>query len=68
MVNFLTKIRSSRHFYLDGQIQPRPATDLIIAKYPNGLPIPGVSSPFSQIPKLNALVEDFLRIMVGFAR
>jgi hypothetical protein len=61
------QVGSSRQFYFDGEIQPRPGTDLIIAEYPDGLSVPGVSSPSSQIPKWNAHVDGFLRIIVGFA-
>ena len=61
------QVGSSRQIYFDGHIQPRRATDLIIAEYLDGLCVPGVSSPSSQILKWNALVQDFLHNIVGYA-
>ena len=44
----------------------RPGADLIIAEYPDGLPVPGISQPVSSIPTWNATVQDFLKHTVGF--
>lgn len=40
--------------------------DLVIADFPDGLPVPGVSNPPTQIPTWNAHVEGFLKFMIGF--
>jgi hypothetical protein len=37
-------------FFFDGKVHKRPAADLIIAKYPNGLYVPKISNPPFQIP------------------
>ena len=54
-------------FFFDGKMQKRPAVDLIIAEYPDGLPIPGVSNPPSQIPHWNASIPNFLQVMMAFS-
>lgn len=41
--------------------------DLIIADYPDGLRVPGVSDPPSQIPPWNANIPSFLNILMAFA-
>ena len=41
--------------------------DLIIAEYPDGLPVPGVSNPPSQIPHWNANIPSFLTVMMAFS-
>ena len=45
----------------------KPAIDLILADYPNGLRGPGVSDPPSQIPLWNALSPSFLQVLMAFA-
>lgn len=44
----------------------RPAVDLVIADYPDGLPVPGVSMPPSSVPSWNEKVSDFLTYVIGF--
>jgi hypothetical protein len=41
--------------------------DLIIADYPDGLRVPGVSDPPSQILPWNANIPSFLNILMAFA-
>ena len=41
--------------------------NLIIAEYPDGLPIPGVSNLSSQIPLWNASIPNFLHVMMAFS-
>lgn len=41
--------------------------DLIIAEYPDGLPVPGVSNPPSEIPHWNASIPSFLHVMMAFS-
>lgn len=60
------QVGAERQFYFDGKLAKKPAVDLVIAEYPDGLPVPGVSHPSSQIPSWNAHVEGFLKITIGF--
>jgi hypothetical protein len=39
---------------------------LVIAEYPDGLLIPGLSNPPSQVPTWNAFHPKFLQIMMSF--
>jgi hypothetical protein len=39
---------------------------LVIAEYPDGLPVPGLSNPPSQVPTWNAFHPKFLQIMMSF--
>ncbi len=48
-------------------MQKKPAVDLIIAEYPDGLPVPGISNPMSQIPQWNASIPSFLQVMMAFS-
>jgi len=41
--------------------------DLLIAKYPDGQRVPGVSNPPYMIPSWNEESDSFLRITMGFA-
>jgi hypothetical protein len=41
--------------------------DLIIVEYPDGLPMPGISNPPTQIPHWNRDISNFLIIMISFA-
>ena len=45
----------------------KSAVDLIIADYPDGLRVPGVSDPSSHIPPWNALFPSFLQVLMAFA-
>jgi len=50
----------------DGKVQKRHVVDLIIADYPNGLQVLGVSNPPSQIPHWNANIPSFFHIIMAF--
>ena len=41
--------------------------DLLIAEYPDGQRVPGVSNPPSQIPPWNEYSDTFLKVTMGFA-
>ena len=41
--------------------------DLIIADYPDGLRVPGLSDPPFQIPYWNVNIPSFLHVMMAFA-
>lgn len=60
------QIGAEREFFFDGKPVKKPKVDLIIAYFPDGLPVPGVFNPPSQIPKWNAHVEGFLKYMISF--
>jgi hypothetical protein len=47
-------------------VQKRAAVDLVIAEYPDGLPVPGLSNPSSQVPSWNAFHPNFLKVMMSF--
>jgi hypothetical protein len=47
-------------------VQKRAAIDLVIAEYPDGLPVPGLSNPSSQVPSWNAFHPNFLKVMMSF--
>jgi hypothetical protein len=55
-----------RDHYFQGQLQKNPVVDLIIAEYPNGLRVPGVSDPPTQIPHWNREIPNFLTYMISF--
>ena len=42
--------------------------DLIIADYPDGLPVPGVSEFPSQVPTWNKQVQNFIKFTIGFCQ
>jgi hypothetical protein len=42
--------------------------DLIIAEYPNGLPVPGVFEFPSQVPSWNKQVQNFIKFTIGFCQ
>jgi hypothetical protein len=44
------QVSASREYYFDGKLLQKPGIDLLIAEYPDGLRVPGVSDPPSQIP------------------
>lgn len=58
---------ASRQFHFDGIPQDRPAVDLVIAEYRDGLRVPGVSNPPSQVPHWNEFLDNFLKVTMGFA-
>ena len=40
--------------------------DLVIAEYPDGLHVPGISNSTSDVPTWNETVQGFLRYTIGF--
>ena len=42
--------------------------DLIIAEYPDGLPVPGVSEVPGQVPSWNKQVVNFIKFTIGFCQ
>lgn len=59
---------ASRKFHFDGKPHDgRAAVDLLIADYPDGLRVPGVSDPPTQIPPWNENTDSFLKVAMGFA-
>ena len=45
-----TKVGASREFFFSGKVSQKATVDLIIAEYPDGLPVPGVSEFLGQVP------------------
>jgi hypothetical protein len=56
-----------QNHYFQGQLKKKPAVDLIIVEYPDGLRVPGVSDPPTQIPHWNREIPNFLAYMISFA-
>ncbi|KAG0574199.1 hypothetical protein KC19_VG243100 [Ceratodon purpureus] len=50
MIAFMTKHGGARNFYLSGVLTKKPTADLVIAEYPDNLPISGVDYTRSAIP------------------
>jgi hypothetical protein len=46
----------------------KAAVDLIIAEYPDGLPVPGVSEFPAQVPIWNKQVQNFIKFTIGFSQ
>jgi hypothetical protein len=46
----------------------KAAVDLIIAEYPDGLPVPGISEVPRQIPAWNKQVQNFIKFTIGFCQ
>jgi hypothetical protein len=46
----------------------KAAVDLIIADYPDGLPVPGVSEFPGQVPDWNKRVQNFIKFTIGFSQ
>jgi hypothetical protein len=46
----------------------KAAVDLIIAEYPDGLPVPGVSGFPGQVPDWNKQVQNFIKFTIGFSQ
>ena len=42
--------------------------DLIIAEYPDGLPVPGVFDFPGQVPHWNKQVQNFVKFTIGFCQ
>ena len=42
--------------------------DLVIAEYPDGLPVPGVSEFPGQVPNWNKQVQNFVKFAIGFCQ
>jgi len=62
----LLQIGVNREFFFHGKRLSKPAVDLVIADFPDGLPVPGLSKPMSQVPTWNVQVQDFLKLTIGF--
>jgi hypothetical protein len=63
-----TKVGASREFFFSGKVLQKPAVDLIIAEYPDGLPVPGVSEFPGQVPSWNKQVQNFVKFIIGFSQ
>ena len=46
----------------------KAAVDLIIAEYPDGLLVPGVSESVEQIPNWNKHIQNFIKFTIGFCQ
>ena len=68
MVVLKTKVGASREFFFSGKVVQKGAVDLIIADYPDGLPIPGVSAFPGQVPNWNMQVPNFIKFIIGFCQ
>jgi hypothetical protein len=44
------------------------AVDLVIAEYPDGLPVPGISEFLGQVPIWNKQVQNFIKFTIGFCQ
>jgi hypothetical protein len=53
--------------YFRGQLQKKPAMDFIVVEYLDGLQVPGISDPPTQIPHWNREIPNFLAFMISFA-
>jgi hypothetical protein len=62
----LSQAGDGREFYFQCIVQKRAVVDLVIAEFPDGLPVPGLSNPPSQVPTWNAFHPKFLQIMMSF--
>lgn len=65
---YASQVGAERQFFFEGIHHIRPAADLVIAEIPDGMPVPGISTESSTVPVWNALVPDFLKIVIGFSR
>ena len=65
---FKSKVGASREFFFSGKVLQKPVVDLILANYPDGLPIPGVSKFSTQVPTWNKQVQNFIKFTIGFCR
>ena len=60
------KIRASREFFFLGKLSQKGAVDLIIAEYPDGLHVLGISEFPWQVPHWNKQVQNFIKFTIGF--
>ena len=65
---FFFKVGASREFFFSGKVELKPSVDLVIADYPDGLPVPGVSEFPRQVPNWNKHVENFIKFTIGFCQ
>jgi hypothetical protein len=56
-----------RDIYFQGKLEKKPAVDLIIVEYPDGLRVPRVSDPPTEIPHWNRKISNFLTFIISFA-
>jgi hypothetical protein len=49
-------------------VSKKAAVDLIIAEYPDGLPVPGVSEFPAEVPTWNKQVQNFIKFTIGFSQ
>ena len=47
-------------------VQKQATVDLVIVEYPDGLPIPSLSNPPSQVPSWNVFHPNDLKVMMSF--
>jgi hypothetical protein len=62
------QVGTSREFFFSGKLVQKPAVDLIIADYPDGLPVTGVSEFSGQVPHWNKQVQNFVKFTIGFCQ
>ena len=68
MVFLCWQVGASREFLFSGKMVQKAAVDLIIAEYPDGLHIPGVSDFPGQVPHWNKQVQNFVKFTIGFCQ
>ena len=68
MFYFVIQVGASREFFFSGKVMQKAAVDLIIAEYPDGLPVPGVSEFPGQVPHWNKQVQNFVKFTIGFCQ
>lgn len=64
---FYLQHKADKERAFKGVISQSRAVDLMILDIPDGLPVPGVSSPTSSIPPWNILPGDLLKSAFDFA-
>ena len=62
----LFQVAGTKQFYFQGRLVQKPAADFIIVEYPDGLPVPGLSSAAPSVPAWNMVIKDFLKYIIGF--
>jgi hypothetical protein len=68
LVFLFLQVGASREFFFSGKVVQKAAVDLIIAEYPDGLPVPGVSEFPGQVPHWNKQVQNFVKFTIGFCQ
>jgi hypothetical protein len=68
MVFWFMQVGASREFFFSGKVVRKAVVDLIIAEYPDGLPVPGVSEFPEQVPHWNKHVQNFVKFTIGFCQ